>query len=166
MNDDGTQEPPKLKLRRHGKPQNNVDIVVTGVLADRIDASGRRRLSLNAKEKRGIKKVRMINQAVAMFLDLEHSHSWKEMAIQLGISEPGLKDLTKTQEFMDAYSQYFVELGSDPRVRSSQNALADMLPEAITQLRNMLLEPRTPAMARLQVIKEIIKLNGLDAPTS
>ena len=49
-----------------------------------------------------------------------------------------LKDMTKTEAFIEAYDQHFAELGHDPRAKSARAALADMLPAAVRQLRSLL----------------------------
>jgi hypothetical protein len=157
-------EIPKLKLRKRGSySPDGGEIEVTGVLADRI-VNGRRRLMLTKGEKSALKRQRLVEQAVAMFLDIDQDHSWQEIAGKLGVSIPALKDLTKTEEFMDAYSQYFVDLGHDPRVKATQAAVADMLPLAMRELRNLITGTRVSGSAKLNAIKEIFRLSGLDAP--
>ena len=149
-----------LKHRLTGK-----EITVTGVLADRTRADGRRALSLTNDERRTFQRQQLIERAVALFLDIETGHSWEEMARQLDISVTALKDMTKTEDFMVAYDAHFVELGHDPRLKVTQQAIADMLPKAITELRRMLVNPGTPETVRLNVIKEVFRLGGLQEPT-
>jgi len=160
------EDEPTLKTRKRGsyKNQNGEnEIVVTGVLADRM-IGGKRRMQLTKAERRELKHNRLVEKAVSLFLDIEQPHSWKEMALELGISQPALKDLTKTQEFMDAYSAFYVELGHDPRLKASQAAVADMLPTAINALKTMLSSSATRDTVKLNIIREVIKLNGMGAP--
>lgn len=154
----------KLKLRKRGSysPEGG-EVEVTGVLAERVK-SGKRRLKLTQSEKSELRRSRMIESAVALFLDLEQDHSWQEIASELGVSVPTLKDLTKTEEFMAKYSEYFVDLGHDPRIKATQAAVSDMLPLAIRELRNLLTNSRAGGQAKLNAIKEIFRLSGLDAP--
>lgn len=149
-----------LKHRLTGK-----EITVKGVLADRTRPDGRRALSLTNDERRAFQRQQLVEAAVALFLDIETGHSWEEMARELDISVTALKDLTKTEDFMAAYDAHFVELGHDPRLKVTQQAIADMLPKAITELRRMLINPSTPETVRLNVIKEVFRLGGLQEPT-
>lgn len=154
----------KLKLRKRGSysPEGG-EVEVKGVLASRVKG-GKRRLKLTQTEKAELRRSRMVEAAVALFLDLEQDHTWQEIANELGISIPALKDLTKTEEFMEKYSQYFVELGHDPRVKATQAAVVDMLPLALAELRNLLAGSRVGGQAKLNAIKEVFRLSGLDAP--
>jgi len=161
-------EPMKLKTRKHGSykgQDGDHEVAVTGVLANRVK-SGKRRLMLTKDERKELKHQQLVERAVALFLDLETPHTWKQMSELLGISQPALKDLTKTQEFMDAYSAFYVELGHDPRLKAAQGSIADMLPTAINALRNLLTDPLTKDTVKLNVIREIIRLNGMGAPES
>jgi hypothetical protein len=97
-------------------------------------------------------------------LDLETERTWADIARELGLSPAQLKDLTKTPEFDTAYNMLFAELGHDPRFRAVQGALADMLPLAIRELKNLLLQPNTPAGVRLKAAEKIMDLNGISKP--
>lgn len=142
------------------------EIVVTGVLADRISpVSGKRRISLTNGERKSLLKQKNVEKAVALFLDLENNHSWAEIAKELGISVMALKDLTKTDDFMTIYDAYFVDLGHDPRLRATQQAISDLLPRAMTELRRMLIDPEVAAPTRLNIIREIFKYAGIQEPT-
>jgi hypothetical protein len=135
---------------------------IKGALAGRVRADGKRRLQLVASEKKTFKRAQLVEAAVALFLDLEHDKDWNEMAFELGIPLIALKTLTKTDEFMECYSEHFAELGHDPRLRATQAALVDMLPQAVRELRE-LLSCNSPSV-KLSAIKEIIRLNGIDQP--
>ncbi len=104
----------------------------------------------------------MIETAVAMFLDLENTHTWEEIAAALEISVPTLKKLTKSQAFIDKYNEHFADLGHDPRLKAGQAALVDMLPTAIRELKNLITGAATPATVKLGAIKEVIRLNGIE----
>jgi hypothetical protein len=150
----------KGKTRR-GKRYKMNEIQVTGVLAERTNSRGQRMIKLRKAERKEFLHQRRIEKAVALFLDLEADHNWQEIADQVGISVMGLKDMTKTKEFMDVYSRNFVELGHDPRLRATQAAIADMLPSAVRELRELITGLSTPTV-RLAAIKEVLRLNGLD----
>lgn len=135
---------------------------IKGALAQRVRADGKRQLSLRESEKKDFKRKQLIEAAVSMFLDLEHDTSWNEMAVALGITLISLKTLTKTDEFQDCYNEHFAELGHDPRLRATQAALVDMLPQAVRELRD-LLSCNAPTV-KLAAIKEVIRLNGIDQP--
>jgi hypothetical protein len=142
------------------------DIQVTGALADGQDPlTGRRHINLNKRERKDLARQKMVETAVALFLDLEHDHTWQSIADELGISLQWLRQLTKTQEFMDCYNEHFAELGHDPRLRVAQAAIVDLLPLAVRQLRGLLTEERVPHTVRLSAIREVFKMNGIeDAP--
>ena len=140
------------------------DITVTGALAHRMRPSGRRAIQLTNAEKRAFIEQRIVERAVALFLDLEADHTWQEIATELGITLQKLKDLTKTTEFMDAYTLHYAELGSDPRLRAVQTAIVDMLPGAYRELKKMIVDPETPASTKLNAIKLAFQLGGVSAP--
>jgi hypothetical protein len=142
------------------------EIEVTGPLADHADpVSGRRHINLNKDERRALANQARIEKAVSLFLDLEADHTWQQIADELHISLQWLRQLTKTKEFMDCYNEHFVELGHDPRLRATQAALADLLPVAFRQLRGLLTRSGVSDTVRLNTIREVLKLNGIeDAP--
>lgn len=135
---------------------------VTGALATRIDDRGRRRIKLTKAEREALRRQEMATAAAFLFLDLDQSRTWKEIADEMEISAHQLRDLTKTEEFDVAYNDLFVELGKDPRYRAAQGALADMLPLAMSQLKSLLTDNRTPAGTRLKAIDKVMQLNGLE----
>jgi predicted transcriptional regulator len=151
-------KPDGRKRRRHLD-----EVEVTGALDENRKADGRRKINLTKGDRRALTRQARVEAAVALFLDLETGRTWAEIAQELGISVMALKDLTKTEEFIACYNQHFAEQGHDPRLRSSQAALVDMLPEAIKQLKEMLTNPGTPAGVRLKVIERVIQLNGMTA---
>ncbi len=134
---------------------------VTGALAERRGADGRRKISLTQSEKRLYSQQERIETAVRLFLDLREDHSWPQIAEELGISVMALKDLTKTQEFMEAYDMHFAELGHDPRLRSAQAAIVELLPLAVRQLKNLLTDGDVPPSVQFRAIEKIIELNGI-----
>lgn len=155
----------KLKLRKKGSySPDGGEIQITGILQERRKPDGRRRLKLTDQERSMFLRQQKVDRAVLLYLDLETPHTMREIASELGMSIPALKDLTKTKEFMDTYSAHFVELGHDPRVKAAQGAIVDMLPLAINTMRNLLTEPATPASIRLQAAKEVMRQAGVDIP--
>jgi hypothetical protein len=118
---------------------------------------------LRKGERRELIKQRKVETAVALFLDLNEDHSWEEIAKKCGLSLIGLKDLTKTEEFMQVYNAHFAELGHDPRLKATQAALTDLLSPAIRAIREILVSPTAPASAKAKAAFEIIRLNGVEA---
>jgi AraC-like DNA-binding protein len=135
-------------------------------LASRTRPDGKRALMLRQEEREALQIQQRVERAVALFLDIEHEHSWQAIADELGISVPTLKKLTKTKEFEELYNQYFVELGHDPRLAASRQAVADLLPLAVRRLRNLLIDESTPPTVTLNAIKEVMHYTGLATPTS
>jgi hypothetical protein len=150
------KKPDGRKRRKHLS-----ETVVTGALAARIMPDGRRKIKLNNQERAIFSKSQQIETAVRLFLDIEQDHTWDEIGAELGISVMALKDLTKTQEFIDRYDQHFAELGHDPRLRSAQAVIVDLLPLAVRGLRELLTGGEVPASVRFRAIEKIIELNGI-----
>lgn len=130
-------------------------------LEERLLPDGRRAIKLRREERTALQRESQIEAAVAMFLDLEKDYSWEQIAEELGVSVITLKKITKSKEFADKYNEHFAELGHDPRLKASQAALVDMLPVAIRELKKLITTPGVSANVRLQAIKEVIRLNGI-----
>lgn len=144
-------------------PKRKVDPTkVQGVLKDRITASGHRRIKLNKEERAALKRQELATTAAYLFLDLDTPRSLSEIAREMDMSIHQVREITKTEEFEIAYNDLFLELGKDPRYKAAQGALADMLPIAMGQLRDILTNPRTPAGTRLKAVEKIMNLNGLE----
>lgn len=86
------------------------------------------------------------------------------MCHELGISARTLNSLTKAREFIDAYTDHFVDLGTAPCIRSNQAAIADMLPVPTRELKSLLTNGDTPATVKFQVIKDIYRIAGVSTP--
>jgi hypothetical protein len=123
---------------------------------------GRRRINLQRRERQQLSRNLLVERAVALFLDLENDRTWQEIADELGIALPTLKKLTKEKEFEDAYNAHFVELGHDPRLMASRQAVSDLVPLAVRELRSLLADQFTPPTVRLNAIKEILHYAGFD----
>lgn len=136
---------------------------LTGAMADRVLPSGKRALKLRKSERKELQQRQQIETAVALFLDIQEDHTWEEIAEACGLSLIGLKDMTKTEEFMRVYNEHFAELGHDPRLKATQAALTDLLSPAIRAIRNVLADDNAPASAKMKAAFEIIRLNGLEA---
>lgn len=135
---------------------------VTGALAARTDDNGRRRIKLTKAEREALRRQELASTAAFLFLDLDEARTWKQIAEEMELSPHQLRDLTKTEEFDLAYDNLFVELGKDPRYKAAQGALADLLPLAMAQLKNILTGDRTPAGTRLKAVEKIMSLNGME----
>lgn len=144
-------------------PKRKVDPTkVQGVLKDRMTTNGKRRLKLTADECAALKRQELATTAAYLFLDLDTPRSLSEIAREMDMSIYQVREITKTEEFEIAYNDLFLELGKDPRYKAAQGALADMLPIAMGQLRDILTNPRTPAGTRLKAVEKIMNLNGLE----
>jgi len=135
------------------------DIPEKGILATRKKADGRRRISLSQSERATFERLQLAEACAALFLDLKQKRKWPEIAAELNITPAQLKQLTKTEEFVTAYDGLFAELGHDPRYQAAQGALADMLPQAIETLGNLVENERTPPSVKLKAALEIIEMN-------
>jgi hypothetical protein len=146
-----------------GRPKKK-DMEPTGALATNTMSDGRRKIKLRAADRAQLVRRQKAEAACALFLDVERGLTWKEVALELGISIGALKDLTKTPEFDEAYNNLFPELGHDPRYQAARGVVGDMLPLAVKELKNILTDGRTPAGVRLKAIERILTLNGLQEP--
>lgn len=139
-------------------------IETTGALAERIQPDGKRAIMLRNGERTELQRQRLVEGAVARFLDLERSWSWQQIADDLGITISMLKDLTTSPDFNDIWNQHFIELGHDPRYRRVHDELGNMLPTAVREMKMMLESAETPPTVKLKVIENIFKLNGVSGP--
>jgi hypothetical protein len=156
MADEATAKPTKKRFKRLDQ------IEITGAMAENRMPDGRRKLMLTKVQKKQLLQQRKVEAVVALFLDLEHDHSYEEIARTMGFTTMTLRNMTKTKEFMDCWNEHFIELGHDPRLRATQAALTDMLPMAIREMKQLLLT--APPTVKFAVIKEVIRLNGIDTP--
>lgn len=107
-------------------------------------------------------RARVINLAVRMYLDVDRNHRTAEIARACGLSEKQLHDLIKTKEFEEAYSQYFFDLMSSPRLRAIQQAVVDqLLPMAYKSLYDILADPETSPSVKAKVAIEILNKSGI-----
>jgi len=135
--------------------------LVTGALELRQTSKGRR-IKLTKAEREAFIRQQRAEAAAALFLDLDEGRKWADIAEELQLSPHQLRDLTKTEEFDEAYNRLFAELGHDPRYKAAQGALADMLPLAVSKLKDLLIGERVAAGTKLRAIEKIISLNGLE----
>ena len=135
--------------------------LVTGALANRQTSKGRR-VKLTKAERESFIRQQRAEHAAVLFLDLDEARTWAQIAEEMELSPHQLRDLTKTEEFDEAYNRLFAELGHDPRYKAAQGALADMLPLAVHQLKGLLTGERVAAGTKLRAIEKVISLNGLE----
>jgi hypothetical protein len=148
--------------------KNIDDLKLSGAMAERTisktNGKTMRRLKLRKEEREEFSNQRMIETAVALFLDIEHDHKWQDIAAELGISVQELKYLTRSDEFMEVYNLHFAELGHDPRLKAAQAEISNLLPTAMRQLRKLLTDERTPPTVLLATVKELFRLAGVEQP--
>lgn len=141
------------------KPINEVEAV--GSMRRRQLPNGKRAIRLRSDERKEFQEQRQIERAVTLFLDIDTSHTWKEISEELGISMVKLKELTKSKEFMEVYDSHFADLGSDPRVKTARAQLADLLGDAVKTLKELMHNKDAPTV-RLNAAKEVIRLSGIN----
>jgi hypothetical protein len=135
-----------------------------GPLAERTTADGRRRLKLNQDEREAFLTSTQIDRIVHMVLNIEEDYTYGQMAEELEISVPQLKNLMRTPEFQDRYNEYFMELGKDPRVRLTQAKIAELLPKAFMTMKKGLEDPEAPWTAKVKIVEKILELSGIERP--
>lgn len=139
----------------------------TGVLAERQLPDGRRKIKLRQDERHDLEKQRLIEAAVALFLDTTQGRTWGDIAEELGVSPEKLRDLTKSEDFEIAYDRMFAEIGHDPRYKAVQGAMMDLLPKAVRELDNIL-SNRSGASAatKLKAIELVFEKTNLNIKAS
>ncbi len=140
--------------------QNDLELMENVALRRRENKTGRRNIKLTKSEQQDIRRNTRILRAVELFLDVNTSHSWEDIAQELNITTRTLKNMVKTEEFVKAYNEYYEELTSDPRRRASIISLNNLLPKAIQELEHLISD--APPSVRFQAIKEIIRLNNVN----
>ena len=138
----------------------SADLTQSGPLAVRKEG-GHRSISLKKNEREYLRFRAKVERAVTLFLDIEIGRTWAEIASEMGISVPSLHDLTKTDEFNEIYNQFFADLGHDPRLKVSQQALADMVPLAVRTLREIIASPDASTASRVKAIEMVFKIGGI-----
>lgn len=133
--------------------------LLEGALAERTTVDGRRRIQLNQDERDAALHSQMIEGAVALYLDVGGRHTNAEIAEELGISVHQLKNLTCTEEFENCWNDHAADLGRDPRLKATQNAILDLLGSAVYALKEVL--EGGSANAKVQAAKMIFDLNGI-----
>jgi hypothetical protein len=140
------------------------DANIIGPMADRIGADGKRNLKLTIAERKGFARQRLISKVVALFLDPTTDHSYKEIADACGISKSTLIDMTKADDFIEAWNDEYVELGADPMVKAARQKLQSLAPKAARTLESIMDDPSATAGARVTAAKEILRLAGIGEP--
>jgi len=135
-----------------------------GPLSERTTADGRRRLKLNQDEREAFLTSTQIDRIVHMVLNIEEDYTYAQMAEELSVSVPQLKNLMRTPEFQDRYNEYFMELGKDPRVRLTQAKIAELLPKAFMTMKKGLEDPEAPWTAKVKIVEKILELSGIERP--
>jgi hypothetical protein len=146
-----------------GRPKKNPESV--GVLAERQHPDGRRKIKLRNSERAALEQRRLIEGAVALFLDTEVGRTWAEIAEELHISPQKLRDITKSEEFERAYDLMFAEVGHDPRYKAAQGALMDLITPAIAELRNIITSRGPSPATKVKAIELALKVAKLELKT-
>lgn len=105
-----------------------------------------------------------IQVAVRMFLRFDEGVTRSEIGEHLSMSEDQLKKLTKSDDFIDAYNEYFLELRSHPVIKAVQSKIVeDLLPQAYQVFDQILRDKRAPASVRLKAAMEVMDKSGVKA---
>jgi hypothetical protein len=134
-----------------------------GFIKQRSGDHERRSIKLTKDEREAFQYREKVEKCVAMFLDLNRELTWAQIAKELKISVPSLHNLTKSELFNEKYNEYFSELGHDPRIKVSQQALADMVPLAVRTLREILIDPEASSASRLKAVEQVFRMAGVES---
>jgi len=130
-----------------------------GALAVR---EGRRHLNLTQGEREALARQRQIEQAVALFLDLENDRTWAQIAAELDLSVSALKRLSQSADFMTVYEDALATIGHDPRLMAVTSSLGDLLPAARRRLESLITSNDTPDGVALKAIERLFQWTGAD----
>lgn len=136
------------------------DIQQVGILAER--AQGRRAIKLRKEEREMLLFREKVSKAVEMFLDFHQDRTYAEIARELGMSITALHNLTKSEDFNEIFNEYYAEMNDNPRIKASQQAIADMVPLAIRTLKEIILDPGAPASSRIKAIEMVMRYAGIE----
>lgn len=133
--------------------------LLDGPLSERTTADGRRRIQLTNEERDEAANLRMIEAAVALYLDVTGRHANQQIANELGISIHQLKNLTCTEAFERCWNENVMEIAHDPRLKATKNALLDLLPLSLVAVKDVL--ENGTAGAKVQAARMVFDLNGI-----
>jgi hypothetical protein len=103
----------------------------------------------------------VIDRMVSRYLDIRQYRTRSEMAAELGLTSAQFYYLTRSDDFIKAYNEHFIELASDPTIKAVRHKLVeDLLPRAFVTLGN-LLNTANSENVRLKAALEVIKLSGI-----
>jgi len=131
------------------------------IFDERRTDDGRRRIQLTNRERQELVERKLIEGAVALYLNLNAKLTNAQIADELGITKKQLKRLTNTELFVELYNEHFIELGHDPRLKAVKSAITDLLPDAYEQMGNLLRSANTPGGTKARLIMDIFKLCGI-----
>jgi len=151
-------------VNRRQLAQKALDIFVTrGVAIDEVgEELGMTRDDIHSMFLHGEPELKaaIIKRTIDMYLDLEGGHTKADMLETLGITQYELSTLVKSEEFEEAYNEYFLEIASHPTIKAVQHQLVeDLLPRAFRELQALL--GAESENVRMKVIFEIFKLAGV-----
>ena len=132
-------------------------------LDERQTADGRRKITLRRSEREQLQELRKIQRAATLFLDIEQHRTWEQIAGELDMTRQQLKALTRMPEFELYYNELFIEIGEDPRYKAAKQTITDMIPLAVMEHKGLLTNPGTAAGVKLNAIKEVYRIAGIDA---
>jgi len=118
--------------------------------------NGRTRITLTATQREQLARNRQIEEAVAMFLDLDVDRTNAQIADQLGLSKDQLKRLTQTDDFRRIYESALIEVGHSPRLGLTKQAIDEMLPLAARTVRSIMTDGGAPAGVRLKAAELVL----------
>jgi hypothetical protein len=126
-------------------------------------SEGRRHLNLTQGEREALARQRQIEQAVALFLDLETDRTWTQIAAELDMSVSALKRLSQSADFMAVYEDALATIGHDPRLMAVTSSLGDLLPAARRRLERLITSADTPDGVALKAIERLFQWTGADS---
>ncbi len=127
---------------------------------------GRTKIQLTTDERAAARSNLQVEEAIIMFLDIEQSHTYNEIAETLGISVAALKRLTATDIFQNMYTEQLAVVGHDPRLQAATANMLDLVSPAMRKLRGILTSVSTSDTVALKAIQMVLDAAGVGASTS
>jgi hypothetical protein len=139
------------------KPLNRktTEVILSGQRPTYPD--GRQRINLTKDERRFLAENLQIEQAVALFLDLEQDRNYKQIAEEMGVTDTQLATMIKSPAFQKVYEANLANVGHDPRLKAVVTGMSDLLPSAFRKLKTILSAGDTPPGVALRAVEDLFK---------
>lgn len=104
----------------------------------------------------------VIDKIISFFLDIDNSHTRKEIRDAVGLTYHQFNKLLEASDFEDRYANYFQNIKTDPVIQAVQTQFVqELLPKAYRVFNDLLTDKGVPATVRFAAAKEVIIRAGV-----